>query len=455
MIATGGNDPHGYAKIWDAGTGRLIESLRGHTDDVLSVAFSRDGRRLLTSSYDKTARLWDVETGQLLRTFIGHNWWVWSAAFSPDESQIVTASQDGTAIVWNTQTGELLHEFTGHKGPVYTAAFAPDGKSVVSGGYDDRVLMWNPNDAKKPNIAELVTGSNTIAPAKFRALDGHSAPVHTVAFSRDGKLVLSGSNDNSIKLWDFKSGKLIKTLRGHAGWVDCAVFSPDGDSVLSGSHDADIKLWSIKGYEEVRVLQGRLLAGHQDAVLSVACSRDGKRVVTSSRDRTAKLWDVASGDLLQTFEEGHEYLASTAAFFPDGKRLLTAGADNTTRIWDLTSGTQLLRLDHTGRNSVAVLSHDGRLILTGSDEGKGETWSARLWDAASGKLLRVVQPDAPPKVVPRVAFSPDDSKIFVGDMNGHCTLWNAQTAAKARHALPIRHTGAKITAAFNSPKTRQ
>ena len=306
--------------------------------------------------------------------------------------------------------------------------------------------MWNPNDAKKPNIAELVTGSNTIAPAKFRALDGHNAPVHTGAFSRDGKLVLSGSNDNSIKLWDFKSGKLIKTLRGHAGWVNFAVFSPDGDSVLSGSHDADIKLWSIKGYEEVRVLQGRLLAGHEDAVLSVACSRDGKRVVTSSRDRTAKLWDVASGDLLQTFEEGHEYLASTAAFFPDGKRLLTAGT--TTRpAFGILPVARSFCGSTTPDNSVAVLSHDGRLILTGSDEGKGETWSARLWDAASGKLLRVVQPIA--AEVSAVAFSPDDSKIFVGDMNGHCTLWNARNRRQARRSI---RTPAKSPPP-NSPKT--
>ena len=111
--------------------------------------------------------------------------------------------------------------------------------------------------------------------------------------------MLSGSNDNTLKLWDFASGKLIKSLRGHGGWVDSAVFSPDGHSVLSGSHDNGIKLWSIAGYEEVRVLQGRVLQGHTDAVLSAAFSRDGKQIVTASRDRTAKMWDFATGKLLQ------------------------------------------------------------------------------------------------------------------------------------------------------------
>ena len=187
------------------------------------------------------------------------------------------------------------------------------------------------------------------------------------------------------------------------------MFSPDGHSVLSASHDNKIKLWDIKGYEEVRVLQGRVLQGHTDAVLSAACSRDGKRIVTASRDRTAKMWDFSTGNLLQTFEEGHEYLASTAIFFPDGKRLLTAAADNTTCIWDLATGTQLLRLDHTGRGSVAVLSHDGKIVLTSSDEktipnaaagtprpggvdDDGHFWTAQLWNAETGELIRATKP---------------------------------------------------------------
>jgi WD40 repeat protein/serine/threonine protein kinase len=440
LIATGGNDRNAYVKIWNAETGDLIPTtFVGHRDDVLSVAFSRDGTRLLTSSYDKTARLWDVATGKELQTYVGHNWWVWSAAFSRDESQIVTASQDGTCIVWSTESGKAGPPFTGHAGPAYAAAFSADGRSVVSGGYDNRVLIWQPDQVEPFNYELVVSKNGVNPPPKYRALEGHTGPVHTVAFSPNGKLVLSGSNDNTVKLWDFASGKLIKSLRGHGGWVDSAVFSPDLDShwVLSGSHDNGIKLWNIQGYEEVRVLQGQVFQGHTDAVLSAAASRDGKRIVTASRDRTAKMWDAATGKLLKDFEEGHEYLASTSAFFPDGKRLLTAAADNTTRTWDLTTGTQLLRLDRTGRGSVAVLSHDGKFVLTGSDEP-----TAQLWNAATGELLRTTQPLAAEATA--VAFSPDDKQFFVGDAHGHCTLWNSQTAARIR-ALDTH--SAKITAA--------
>ena len=436
LVATGGNDRSGYVKIWNAQTGALVRTLDGHTDDVLSVQFSRDGNRLLTASYDKTARLWDAETGREIRSFTGHNWWVWSAAFSPDESRIVTASQDGTAIVWSVDTAQPGPPFTGHTGPVYAAAFSPDGKSVVSGGYDNRLLIWQP-DQVRPFDYPLVVAGGTNPPPQYRALEGHTGPVHTVAFSANGKLVLSGSNDNTLKLWDSASGKLIKSLRGHGGWVDSAVFSPDGHSVLSGSHDNGIKLWSITGYEEVRVLQGRVLQGHTDAVLSAACSRDGTKIVTASRDRTAKVWDFATGNMLQDFEEGHDYLASTAAFFPDGKRLLTAAADNTTRVWDLSAGTQLLRLDRTGRSSVVSLSHDAKLVLSGSDEQ-----TAKLWNAQTGELVRTTKPLS--AEVTAVAFSPDDRTFFTGDAHGHCRLWDTQSGAELKHL--DTHTD-KITSA--------
>jgi hypothetical protein len=436
LLATGGNDKQGYLKIWNSHTGALVRTITGHTDDVLSVVFSKDGRRLLSSSYDKTARLWDVETGREIQRYLGHNWWVWSAEFSPDQQQIVTASQDGTAIVWSTATGQAGPPFTGHLGPVYAAAFSPDGKSVVSGGYDNRLLIWRLDELKPFNYQAVVSGG-TNPPPKFRALEGHTAAIDAVAFSPNGHLILSASNDNTIKLWDFASGRLIKSLRGHAGRVRSAVFSADGANVLSGSHDETVKLWDVAGYEEVRVLQGRVLQGHSDAVLSAEFSRDGRRIVTASRDRTAKVWDTATGQVLKDFAEGHEYLVSTATFSPKGKRLLTAAADNTARIWDVSTGTQTLRLEGIGHGSVATLSHDGRLVLTASDED-----TARIWDAAEGKLLRstpVLNGE-----VTAVAFAPDDQTFFTGDVNGHCRLWKTTTAELLSK---LDTHSAKITAA--------
>ncbi len=222
LVAAVGNDPAAYVKIWNAQTGELKQSLVGHADSVLSAVFSRDGKQLLTSSYDKTARLWDVASGRQVQIFRGHTWWVWSAAFAPDENRIVTASQDGKAIVWRVTTGEAGPPFTGHTGPVYSAAFAPDGRTVVSGGYDKRVLVWDPDEVR-PFDFDKVFSSEPNPPLIFRELAGHAAAVRSVRYSANGRLIVSGGHDNTVGIWDAQKGKLLKTMRGHAGWVrSCA-----------------------------------------------------------------------------------------------------------------------------------------------------------------------------------------------------------------------------------------
>ena len=418
FLATGGNDAAGFIQLWDLATGLRIKVLNGHEDAVLSVAYSKDGTRLLTSSYDKTARLWDVSTGKEIRKFAGHTWWVWSAALSPDERRIVTAGQDGTAIVWDAVSDKRTPAFMGHHGPVFSVAFSPDGKQVVSAGYDRRVLAWNPDDVKPFDYKNLAEGS-VVPPANFRAFDGHADPVRSVGFSPDGSLLISSSQDNTVRVWDFEATQTLKTFRGHGGRVQAAAFLSDGKRILSASHDNTVREWSIAGYEEIRTLKGRVLDGHADAVLAAAYSQDQKQVITASRDRTARTWDARTGEPGLTFAEGHAYLASTAVFFPGGRRLLTAAVDNTARIWDVGTGGQLLRLDRSGRSAAATLSHHAKWIATGGDDK-----SAQLWDAATGQRLKKFE--AHLAEVTAVAFSPDDRMLATGDTKGHVKLWNIE-----------------------------
>ena len=418
LIATGTNDKQGYLKIWNAESGDLVQSLQGHQDAVLSVQFSRDGKQLLSSSYDQTARLWDLETGHF-RSFVGHDWWVWSARFSPDERQMVTASQDGTVIVWDLESGKPGTPFRGHQTPIFVADFSPDGRYVASGGYDKRVLVWEPDKLRPFDFTTLVS-DRTNPPPEFRSLDGHTAAVRDLQFSPDGRLVMSAGHDNTIRLWNARTAKTVKVLRGHAGRVRACRFSSDGQWVLSGSHDGQAKIWNVAGYQEVRIVQAQILEGHRDAVLFASFSRDGEKIVTASRDRTARTWNFRSGEMIHSLQEGHQFLASGAVFFPNGKKVVTGALDNTTRIWETGTGTQLLRLRDTGAAAAIALSHNAKWLLTGSDAN-----TAKFWDANTGELIRTFEGHTAD--VTSVAFSQDDQVVFTGDQNGRGRLWDAET----------------------------
>jgi WD40 repeat protein/serine/threonine protein kinase len=459
-IATGSNDGvNGYVQVWNAKTGERVNQKFGdnadestsHTDDVLSVHFSKSdsesGIKLLTASYDNTARLWDVATGKQERRFLGHTWWVWDAQFSPDESKIVTVSQDGTAIVWDSETGEPGAPFTGHRGPVYSAAFSSDGNSVVTGGYDKRVLVWQPADVRPYDFTRLSSNSGSvIPPAKFRSLDGHEGPVRAVAFSQDGIRIISGGQDNTIRLWNAEGGQLLKTFRGHDGAVRAVAFAESDQVILSGSRDNSIRKWNVSEYAEIRVLQGQVLEGHVDAILSAGFSPDGEHIVTASRDRTARTWEAGTGQQLKVFSEGHSFLATSAAFFPGGKRLATGAVDNTVRIWDVDSGTQLLRLEHTGRAAALATSSDGKLIVTGSDDQ-----TAKIWDSVTGVVKYILKGHK--NEVTAVAMSGDGRQILTGDSRGRVILWDVQTQ-KVVFRLDGGHAvGSRITAAAFLPGT--
>ena len=442
-IATGGSDRQGWVRLWEAKTGKPIErKFAGHSDTVLSVAFSPDGKKLLTSSYDKTARVWNVKTGELLTTLRGHTWWVWQAAFSNDGKQIVTVSQDGTALVWTDASGDWTAPerirksppFAGHQGAVYTAAFSPDGSLVASGGYDKRVLVWKPSELKPVDFTALSRDANAVPASRFTPLDGHLAAVRSVSFSPDGRFCLSGAHDNTVKAWDVAAGKIVKTFRGHDSWVRGCRFSPDGEKIVSVGYDHKVKLWSVSAYGEERVLRGYVLQGHADAILAANFSPDEKQIVTASRDNSARTWDVASGRELQQFQEGHMFLVSRAQFTRDGRQLFTSAVDNTVRQWDIATGTQLRRFDDTGRSAVLAVSPGGNLLVTGSNRR-----AVLLWNLTT---------ESPPTdlvghsgEITAAAFSPDGTQIVTGDDDAKCIVWDVATGKRvsrfSRHTRTI------------------
>jgi len=286
--------------------------LQGHTSAVSGVAFSPDGKRIVTASLDKTARIWDAETGQELRKLEGHTGAVSGVAFSPDGKRIVTASLDKTARVWDAESGQELRQLEGHTNDVYGVAFSPDGKRIVTASFDKSARVWDAETGKE-----------------LCQLQGHTNTVAGVAFSPDGQRIATASNDRTARVWDADSGKELRKLEGHTSAVWGVAFSPDGKRIATASVDRTARIWDAETGQELRKLEG-----HTRYVMGVAFSPDGKRIVTASNDKTARVWEADSGQQLRELE-GHAGAVYGVAFSPDGKRIVTASADNTARVWDV------------------------------------------------------------------------------------------------------------------------
>ena len=419
LFATASSDK--TIKIHEVETGNLVHTLAGHEDAVVSVRFSSDGTRVLSAGFDNTAKLWNVETGELEQTLSGHSWWVWAAEFSPNDKQIVTVSQEGSAIVWQRdESGQYqsLTEFTKHKGAIFAAQFSPDGEFIATAGHDRRVLLWKPEGVKPIDIALRLDGKADL-PSPYRELAKHDGPVRALAFSPDGMQLVSGGQDNVLRVWDLARNTERAVLRGHASHVRDCVYSPDGETLLSAGRDQQIKLWRPAEYGEALVLGRDDDAQSDDAVLAARFSRDGQRIVTASRDRTATLWDAKQRTPLQKFAEGHDFLASTAVFFPGGARLATGGGDSTVRVWDIATGTEILKLEGTGRTAALAVSSDGRWIATGN-----AGTDVLVWNAQTGEQVALLAGHE--EAVTALTFSPDSKMLASGDDLGRCRLWNVE-----------------------------
>jgi WD40 repeat protein len=179
----------------------VVEPLKGYTGSVTSVAFSPDGTRIVSGSYDETIRIWDAKTGEeVVEPLKGHTSLVASVAFTPDGTRIVSGSSDKTIRVWDAKTGEeVVEPLQGHTSLVLSVAFTPDGTRIVSGSYDKTIRVW---DAK--------TGDEVVGP-----LTGHSSFVTSVAFSPDGTRIISGSYDETIRIWGAKTGEAVMKASWH------------------------------------------------------------------------------------------------------------------------------------------------------------------------------------------------------------------------------------------------
>lgn len=269
-----------------------------------------------------------------------------------------------------------------------------------------------------------------------RILNGHSNYVTSVAFSSDGSRIVSGSADNTVKIWDVKTGKEEMKLEGHTGWVRSVAISLDGSKVVSGSDDNTVKIWNLDTRKEEITLKG-----HTGEVWSVAFS--STKVVSCSGDNTVKIWDATTGFLIQTLE-GHDL--GEVAFGPDGTRVVSGGYDNTVRIWDAVTGQEEQKLyGHTNYVTSVAFSSDGKRVVSGSSDK-----TVKIWNAVTGQEEKTLEGHTDD--VRSVAFSPNGTRVVSGGGDKTVKIWNATTGVLEQTLEG--HTDVVTSVAFSSDGNR-
>ena len=267
-------------KLWNSATGQEIRTLTGHSNWIWSIAFSPNSKILASSGADKTIKLWDVATGNLINTFKGHTQGVSSIAFSPNGKQLASSSLDKTIKIWDVASAKEIRTLEGHSQAVDNIIFSPDGATLASGSWDKTIKLWN-----------LVNGQ------EIRTLKGHSDIVLSIAFDARGVMLASSSKDKTIKLWNLVTGEVIRTIEGHTEKVNSVTFASGGkynqplnidEILISGSNDNTIKLWNPVTGKKLRTLKK-----DSGFIYSIVVSPDGQSIASGgSAGNNLKIWHI-------------------------------------------------------------------------------------------------------------------------------------------------------------------
>jgi WD domain, G-beta repeat len=287
----------------------------------------------------------------------------------------------------------LACTFTAHFQTVNSVAISPDGQTLVSGSFDNTIKIW-----------QLSTGR------ELHTLTGHSMSVNSVPISPDGQTLVSSSDDKTIKIWQLSTGRELHTLTGHSSNVRSVAISPDGQTLVSGSYK-EIKIWQLSTGQELRSLTGNF-----SEVRSVAISPDGQTFVSGSYDKTIKIWQLSTGQELRTLT-GHTDCVYSVAISPDGQTLVSGSFDNTIKIWQLSTGQELRTL--TGHSDLVIslaISPDGQTLVSGSYDK-----TIKIWQLSTGQELRTLTGHS--SHVQSLAISPDGQILVSGSGDKTIKIW--------------------------------
>ncbi|MDA1014667.1 MAG: hypothetical protein O3A00_09480 [Planctomycetota bacterium] len=408
MFATVGDD-HSI-KLWDShqlasedGSANADRPkpacvIQGHADDVLCIAYSADGQRLVSASADGLVKVWDAKTGSEILSVKAHAGAAYSAAFSRDGKTIASAGADQLVKTWDATDGKPKSSLKGHTAEVYRVVFSGDGGTLASASHDMSIRLWDAQSGKPG-----------------RTLKGHQGYVRSVVFSPDNLKLATASADRTLKLWDLKSGKTTQTLSGHTGIVFDVAFSSDGKTVASAS-DGAIKLWDVESGKETATL-----LGHTGDVYRVMFEADGRHLVSCGEDGTVRRWSTASGRPPQIISAHRDGVASVAAA-PSNDQFASCGQDGLIKLWTKSNERPFATLQGHSHLIVDVqFSPDGKTLASASHDG-----TLKLWDVASKTERQTFR--GHDNLVTSLGFGPNNRQLVSTSYDGTIRMWDLKTA---------------------------
>jgi RNA polymerase sigma factor (sigma-70 family) len=396
--------------LWDAATGKELRVFPSH-GQPRGVAFSPDGKLIATT--EQLGQLWDVATGKMLCELKNVQGGVHALAFAPDGRTLATANGDGAVHLWDPASGEEKRRLDGGRGGVHAVAYSPDGTSLASGGNGGVIHLWDAAGGKE----------------RRRFAAAKNGTIWSVVFSPDGKHLAVGSNEDTPRLWDVATGREVRAFGGKQGPFAPLAFSPDGKLLASGYPDGTLGLWDVAGGGEKRHWRAGPWAAR-----SLAFSPDGKTLTSAEfldGGGGVRLWEVPTGRERHA-GEGHHGIVRLLRFAEDGKSLISAGCDQRVLWWDVTTQTPRRQFAWTTQSLGSfALSPDGNTVAA-ADRKTSEVW---LWDVPTGKAVRLPgkQPEWIHDGIHGVAFSPDGRLVAsAGWEDDGIHIWDVREGKEVR-----------------------
>ncbi len=426
-------------RLWDTETGRVTKDFRTGNHQATSIVYHPQEEVVFTGGKDRTVRAWDLAKASTSMVLKGHNSAVTALLSGPEGKILFSGDSSGTVIVWDTGEGKKLTKFSAHSGPVTAMTLHPDGKHLVTGGRDRNIKVWDWGTGKVVN-----------------AFSGHTGTINTLKFPDDPALLYSGSSDGSVKIWkwDDTEKPIQDTLFDHKRSVTNIALHPNNKWMITGSLDETIKIWNldtkrviqeltlvegpittlalssngrrlVAGYRKDRVRTWKLdksaflasLKGHKRSLIDMDFTKDGKFLISAAIDKSIKIWNLRTRKPLRNYRAGN-HVVQMIRFSPTDKFFATGGGDGTAQIWDTARGKVVKRFKGHGGKVNAVAFHPrGNVLLTG---GSDKSWI--LWDTKSGRIIR--RATAHNDQVMTVGFSPDGRFFATGSEDAEIRVWS-------------------------------